>query len=305
MKHTFALFAFALFNLISCSSDEKPIDILLNAPKGALLINTQIGSDNFIINDPESSFSVEVRAHDQRKGKFFDFVRVYISFESNTSDGINSLREIVLEDIPRSEFYLGEFGRPRITLEYSFQQVLDAFSIDVSQVVAGDQFFIRPDMHLKDGRIIGFENRSPSIIADFCEDSPFYYQVNVVNPINEQLFTGTYSYEVISSTNLEDFTDSGITTISSGEFTNQRRSDFLDFTIAGDFILPDIYQEKGGSCSFGQEIVFWGPQGSSFGELDLSDDTVFFADIVLGYDGWVGGDLSAEPILARYRFSKQ
>lgn len=305
MKNTLSLFAFILFTLLSCSSDEKPIDILLNAPNGALLINTQIGSDNFIVNDPESLFSVEVRAHDQENGDFFDFVRVYISFKSNTTNGVNNLREIVLEDIPRSEFYLGEFGRPRIALEYSFQQVLDAFSIEASQVAAGDQFFVRPDMHLKDGRVIGFENRSPSIIADFCENSPFYYQVNVVQPIENNLFTGVYSYDVVSSSNIDAVPEQGITTIINGEYTNQRRSSFLDFTVAGNFILPDIYQERGGLCRFGQGIIFWGPQGSSFGELDLSDDTVFFADIVLGYDGWVGGDLSAEPILARYRFSKQ
>ena len=305
MKKVQILVSIILLTLLSCSSDEKPIDILLNAPNGALLINTNIGSDNFVINDLESVFSVEVRAHDQREGDFFDFVRVYVSFQSNTSNGVNNLSEIVLEDIPRAEFYLGEFGRPRTTLNYSFQQILEAFNMSESQVAAGDQFFIRPDMHLKDNRIIGFENRSPSIIADFCEDSPFYYQVNVVDPINDQLFTGTYSYEVISSSNLEDSPVSGLTTITHGEYTNQRRSDFLDFTIGGDFVLPDIYQERGGTCRFGQQIIFWGPQESSFGELDLSDDTVFFADIILGYDGWVGGDLSDEPILARYRFSKQ
>ena len=43
-----------LFTLVSCSSDEKPIDILLNAPNGALLINTEIGNDNFVITDLES-----------------------------------------------------------------------------------------------------------------------------------------------------------------------------------------------------------------------------------------------------------
>ncbi len=294
-----------LFTLLSCSSDEKPIDILLNAPNGALLINTEIGNDNFMITDVESEFSVEVRANDQEKGDFFDFVRVYISFKSNTSNGVNNRDEVILQEIPRSEFYLGEFGRPRTLLNYSFQEALDAFGLTVNDVAPGDQFFIRPDMHLKDGRVIGYINRSPSIIADFCENSPFYYQVNVINPIQNNLYTGVYRYEIIASSNIGGVPESGITTITNGAYPNQRRSSFLDFTVAGDFILPDIYQERGGLCRFGAGIVFWGPQDANFGFLDTQDDSVFEADFIMGYDGWVGGDLSDDPITVTYRFSKQ
>ena len=254
------------------------------------------------------TFSVEVRAHDEKQGDFFDFVRVYIEFKSNTSNGVNNRDEVVLEEIPRSEFYSGEYGRPRTLLEYSFQEALDALGLTINDVAPGDQFFIRPDMHLKDGRIIGYANRSPSIIADFCENSPFYYQINVINPIQDDLYTGTYNYEVVSSSNIDAVTESGITTIINGDYANQRRSSFLDFTIAGDFILPDIYQERGGVCRFGGGIVFWGPQDTNFGLLDLQDDSVFEADFIIGYDGWVGGNLSInpiDPITVRYRFSKQ
>lgn len=303
-KNTIALTSI-LFILLSCSSDEKPIDIFLNAPKGAVLINTEIGNDNFVITDLQSEFLVEVRANDEKKGEFFDFVRVYASFKSNTSNGMNNRDEVILEDIPRSEFYLGEFARPRTLLKYTFQEMLDVFGLTVDEVAPGDQFFIRPDMHLKDGRIIGFANRSPSIIADFCENSPFYYQVNVINPIQNDLFTGVYSYQVIASSNIEGVPESGVITITNGNYPNQRRSSFLDFTVAGDLILPDIYQERGGVCRFGAGIVFWGPQDANFGLLNNQDDTVFEADFVIGYDGWVGGNLSDEPITVTYIFSKQ
>jgi hypothetical protein len=305
MKKNVITLTIILFTLISCSSDEKPIDIFLNAPKGALLINTEIGNDNFVMTDLESTFSVEVRANDEKQGEFFDFVRVYIGFQSNTSNGGISRDEVVLRDIPRSEFYSGEFGRPRTLLDYSFQEALDALELTINDVAPGDQFFIRPDMHLKDGRIIGYINRSPSIIADFCENSPFYYQINVITPIPDDLYTGTYNYELIASTNTAAVPESGVTTIIRGDYANQRRSGFLDFTVAGDFILPDIYQERGGLCRFGAGIVFWGPQDTSFGLLDLQDDSVFVADFTMGYDGWVGGDLSLEPIKVTYRFSKQ
>ncbi len=308
MKNQITILTIILFTLISCSSDEKPIDIFLNAPKGALLINTEIGNDNFVMTDLESTFSVEVRANDEKQGEFFDFVRVYINFKSNTSNGVNNRDEVVLRDIPRSEFYSGEYGRPRTLLEYSFQEALDALGLTINDVAPGDQFFIRPDMYLKDGRIIGYANRSPSIIADFCENSPFYYQINVITPIQDDLYTGTYSYEVVSSSNIAGVTESGVTTFIKGDYANQRRSTFLDFTIAGDFILPDIYQERGGLCRFGAGIVFWGPQDANFGLLDLQDDSVFEADFVIGYDGWVGGNISInpiDPIRVRYRFSKQ
>lgn len=305
MKNVFWVLILPLFMLASCSSDEKPIDILLNAPNGALLVNEVVGSDQFIVTNTNSRIYVEARAHDQEEGSFFDFVRVYISFKSNTSNGINSRDEILLEDIPSEEFFLDEFQRPRTIFNYSFQEVLDAFGMSANEVVAGDQFFIRPDMHLSDGRIIGFENRSPSIIADFCEHSPFLYQINIVNPVQDALYTGVYSYELLSASNPETVSESGITTISAGGYPNQRRSTFLDFTVAGNFVLPDIYQERGGLCRFGQGIVFWGPQENSFGAINAQDDSVFEADFVVGYDGWVGGDLTASPVMVRYRFSKQ
>lgn len=305
MKNIVTSLSIMLFTLLSCSSDDKPIDILLNAPKGALLINTEIGNDNFIINDLQSEFSVEVRANDQKKGEFFDFVRVYISFKSNTTNGLDNRDEVVLRDIPRSEFYIGEFDRPHTLLNYSFQEVLEALGLTIDDVAPGDQFFLRPDMHLKDGRIIGYVNRSPSIIADFCENSPFYYQINVINPIQNDLFTGTYNYEIIASSNSNIVDVTGVTTITNGDYLNQRRSNILDFTVAGDFILPDIYQERGGTCRFGAGIVFWGPQDDNFGTLNLQDDSVFEADFVIGYDGWVGGDLSSDPVTVTYRFSKQ
>lgn len=307
MKNIVIKLTIIMLTIVGCSSDEKPIDILLNAPNGALLINTEIGSDNFIIADLESRFSVEVRAHDQEKGDFFDFVRVYISFKSNTLDGAGNRGEVILQDIPRSEFYTGEFDRPRTLLNYSFQEALDALALTVGDVAPGDQFYIRPDMHLKDGRIIGYENRSPTIFSKYCENSPFYYQINIISPIENTLFTGVYSYEVISSSSESgEFPSSGITTITNGDYPNQRRSSVLDFTITEGFVIPDIYQEVPRlRCDPPFNRVFWGPQENSFGALDLQDDTVFEADFVIGYDGWVGGDLSSDPIIVRYRFSKQ
>ncbi len=305
MRNIIASLLIMLFTLVSCSSDDKPIDIFLNAPKGALLINTEIGNNNFIINDLQSEFSVEVRANDQERGEFFNFIRIYISFKSNTTDGLTNRDEVVLRDIPRSEFYIGEYGRPRTLLNYSFQEAIDALGLSIDDVAPGDQFYIRPDMHLKDGRIIGYANRSPSIIASFCENSPFYYQVNVINPIQDALFTGTYNYEVIAASNIDAVPESGIITISNGAYPNQRRSEFLDFTVGGSFVLPDIYQDRGGSCRFGGGIVFWGPKENSFGVVNLQDDSVFEADFVIGYDGWVGGDLLSDPITVTYRFSKQ
>ena len=305
MKYSQSILFLVIIILLGCSSDEKPIDILFSAPNGAILSNEIVGSDNFIISDASSRIFTEARINDQEEGDFTDFIRVYISFKSNSSNGLNDRDEVLMEDIPSSDFFRGEFDRPRIQLNYSFQEALDAFQLTINDVAAGDQFFIRPDIHLRDGRVIGFTNRSPSIIADFCEYSPFLYQINVINPLQNDAFTGLYTYELISSSNPDFADESGITTISTGNYANQRRSTFLDFTVAGDFILPDIYQERGGTCRFGQQIVFWGPQEANFGLLDNQDDSVFEADFVIGYDGWVGGDLTDEPILVRYRFSKQ
>lgn len=305
MKNTFLTVITFVLILVSCSSDEKPIDLFLNAPNGALLTNMVMGNDSFILNDLVSTFSVQVRAVDQESGRFFEFVRVYITMQSNSSNGQNSSQEVVWRDIPKEEFFDGEYGFPRLNLEISFQEALAAVNLDAGAVQAGDQFYVRLEMHLRDGRTIGFANRSPSIIADFCENSPFLYQINVVNPINNGLYTGVYDYEVVSASNLDAVPESGTTTITAGEFTNQRRSSFLDFTVTDNFILPAIYQPRGGVCRFGQGIVFWGPQEISFGEVNLLDDSVFFADFVVGYDGWVGGDLTDAPITVRYRFSKQ
>jgi len=305
MRNVYTLVLISLTIFLSCSSDDKPIDILLGAPKGALLINTDRGPENFRYDDSESIFSIEVRANDQKKGEFFDFVRVYATFQSNTTTGVNNLSEVILKDLPRSEFYLGEYNRPRIRLEFTLQEMLDAFNLQMEDVSVGDQFFIRPDMHLKDDRVIGFANRSPGIIAKDCEDSPFYYQAVIMQPISEQLFTGVYRYTRVSPVESDILPDTGITVLESGSYPNQRKSLFLNFVIAGDYIVPEIYQQKSGACRRGDDIVFWGPQSSSFGSLNLEDDSAFDVDFLVGYDGWLGLGFGIDPIPVRYRFSKQ
>lgn len=300
---------------ISCSNDDKAIDTVVEEiERGAILRNIDRISPNFERANTESFFSVTLEEQDLEEGGIFDFVRLYIQYSDRTpSNGSDSRAEILLRDVPSSDFQSGNNGLPVGTITVTYQEVLDAFNLDVNTVLDGDQFGLRMEINLTDGRTFSTENGSASILTDACFfKSPYRYVINVIEPIENDLFTGIYNYEIITDplSPFSGINNQGVVTITAGNTPNVRRTGIiaegLEFTIAGTNVYPKIYQSVNLLCRESALHILTGQDDQQFGQVDLTDDTVFELDLVIGFEGWTGsgGDLGT-PELVTFRFSKQ
>ncbi|MEP0263469.1 hypothetical protein [Dokdonia sp.] len=307
------------FSIISCSNDDKAIDALVEeTERGAVLRNINKVSKDFIHNNFESAFDIEIEEQDLEDGALLDFVRLYVAFRDHTSgSNDNSVQEIMLRDIPSSEFVIGPDALPRTTVRVTYQDVVDALSINTLLIEPGDQFSLRMEIHLTDDRTFDTMDTTASILTDACFfKSPLRYEINVIEVISDDLFTGIYSYEVITDTNSSNaaISNQGIVSITVGDLPNVRKTSIigegLEFTVAGNNVYPKIYQSVNLFCIESGPHILSGPNDTNFGMIDLNDDSLFFLDLDVGFEGWDGtleDDNTAVgiPTLYTFKFSKQ
>lgn len=300
------LFAF------SCSEDDKAIDMVVEEiERGAILRNIDRISPNFERTDLQSTFTVVLEEQDLEEGGIFDFVRLYLQYLDRTpTNGNDSSSEIVLRDVPSFDFQTGINGLPVGTIEVTYEEAIQALALNSATIQAGDQFELRAEIHLTDGRTFSTENGSASILTDACFfKSPYRYVINVIDTIEDDLFTGVYDYQIIGGESSLFLDTEGVITIFAGPTPNVRITGLigegLEFTIAGMNVYPKIYQSINLFCRDSAFHSLSGPDDENFGIVDLTDDTVFELDLVFGYEGWGGsGDLTT-PETVRFRFSKQ
>lgn len=293
---------------VTCSSDEKPIDFILNnVTRGSVLRNIERISPNFVYNEPTSKFELLV----EQQGMVFDFVRLHLTFVDRDVSGVATRsQELVLKDIDSDEFFTGPVDLPRRLISFSLEEALDIFNLDVATVLPGDQFELRAEVFLEDGRSFSTESTSPNILDDggFFR-SPFIYIINVIDTVEDSKFTGTYTYNVLSENLPQSVFSTGVAVINNGLQTNRRRISLSgfngNFTIAGGFLYPDIYGSMQPSCPDLGCTIYSGPDEQDFGNFDREDDTVFIYDVLIGYENWTGDLGESPPYLFRIRLTKQ
>lgn len=313
--YSITCFLFILF-MSSCSNDDKTIDVVVERlERGAILRNIDRVSPNFERTNTESFFSVTLEEQDLEEGEIFDFVRLYLQFRDRTPENgiLPSVSEIQLRDVSSSDFQPGNNGLPVGTITVTYQEALDALSLNSSTILAGDQFYLRTEIHLTDGRTFSTDSGSASILTDACFfKSPYRYIINVIDSIDNDLFTGIYNYEIITDplSPFSGINNQGVVTITAGSTPNVRNTGIigegLEFTIAGNNVYPKIYQSVNLLCRESAIHILSGQDEQQFGQIDIIDDTVFELDLVIGYEGWTGsgGDLGT-PQTSTFRFSKQ
>lgn len=304
------LLLLGLIFIISCKSDDKTIDVVnAGIERGVVLRNIERVSSNVINGDLSSFFSVLVEEQDVEEGGLLDRVILHVRFVDRTPEnGDFSTVENVLKEIPKSEFLNGPFDLPRTTMTATYEELVQATGADFQSILSGDQFEIRAELILTDGRSFSNDSGSASILTDDCFfKSPFRYVVNVITPIDDSLFTGIYFYEFISDIDFFGLATTGLTTINAEEESNVRTLGILSnlqFTVAGSSLHPKIYQSINFFCPRSNAHILSGPVDTLSGQLDQEDDTVFDLDFTLGYEGWDGqGGTNVQEV--RIRFTKQ
>ena len=241
---------------------------------------------------------MELEAQTQEDGDNVDFVEVYVEFIDKTG-GTDSKDEVLHETIEPSEFYIGEFGYPRFTSEVGLADMKATLGLSDSQVRGGDQFRIRYELVLDDGRRYSFDDNTGTLTGSFYR-SPFLYTADLVcDPIGPK--PGVYTIEMQDSygdgwqTTNGDGGDPLTLTLSTGEvFEIFLCSDYEDvpncsgggFSGTATITVPD-----------GVESAEWYFPGDWYGEISfqiIHPSGATIADVGTGTD--------AGPVVINYCF---
>lgn len=314
----------ALVIAASCNTDDKPIDQVLNDVEyGAVVRTLQFNQAEFYVNQPEGVFSVDIEIQDELNGGLLERVDLYVRYVDNSGASASVVSgEFSAGSIPASEFERnGNDGMPNLTLELKFSDLANIVGIPVSQIQCKDQFLVRTDLILTDGRSFSTGSASSIIIAyETFFSSPYCYTINVVEPIDSDLYLGTYSYEsVVDGPFGPTFIPEGLVEVYQGHSNNVRyiplkhnRSHPTNelprnyyFTIACDESVFGKNQLSSviAYCALSGAPILLGPDDEN-APINPLDDSVFELWLVEGYLGWDGQcDFGTVP--SRLRFTKQ
>ena len=283
----------------ACQEGDNPIDeINANETRGAVLRTIEIFSPELPIGDAEGFFGLEAEIQTQEDGDNVDFVEVYVAFNDNTG-GTDTKDEALHETIEPSEFFIGEFGYPRFRSEVTLGAMQATLGLNNSQVRGGDQFRIRYEIVLDDGRRYSFADNTGTLTGSFFS-SPFLYSADIVCPPIGPL-PGVYTVEMQDS-----FGDGWQTTTGDGGpglTLTLSTGEVFEFLICSDY-------EDNANCSGGGSAgtaTFTMPDGVESAEWNFPGD--FYGEIsfqIIHPSGAtiadVGTGSAAGPVVINYCF---
>lgn len=175
-----------LIAFTGCQDGETVFDDIVDQEqRGAILRTIEIieaealyDVGNQVISG--GGFSIILEEQDQEGGDLLSSVDVYIGFRDNTAGGTDNDRDEVLAgSIAASAFAAGEFGLPRVSYAITAAEMQTALGLSGNQIFGGDQFTIRFELNLTDGRSFSSDDNTGTLTQSFFR-SPFLYTTNVV-----------------------------------------------------------------------------------------------------------------------------
>lgn len=181
--------ALLMIGLIGCEDGNEIFDqIQSNVVRGAVLrtVSYPDSAQEIPIGNSDYMFEVTIEEQDQQGGDLLASVDVFVGFRDNTVEpGAEDLdkAEVLFGNIPASSFSAGEFGLPRASFSASLSELLAAVGLQEADIfqTGGDQFTIRFELVLTDGRRYSNNDNSGTITGSFFS-SPFLYVPVVVCP---------------------------------------------------------------------------------------------------------------------------
>jgi hypothetical protein len=191
----YVLLLSALF--MACEEDAVINQVLDDVDTSNAYLATSI-SGAIDLFDVESSrtYDFEFRSKDIN---LFQEVAFTIRFnDNNPEDGVDNGRDAVaFGSLTKVDFNnIGEYGFPRGSFSYTFQEALDALGLTTDEVNGSDTFVLEWTMTLTDGRTYTSDdvNGNVSAVGAFYS-SPYSDTSPVVCLLPETSFVGTYLLE--------------------------------------------------------------------------------------------------------------
>ncbi|MBZ9728467.1 hypothetical protein LB467_02105 [Salegentibacter sp. JZCK2] len=178
------LFLFCGLFMQSCDDGDALIDdITENTTRGAILRTIEIRADELLVgeNALQGEFDITLEVQDSEMGALVESVEVYTRFVDNTNtDGTDlDTEDNLFTTIPRSEFFTGEFGLPRLDFSIPATELASSTGVPISAIDGGDEFRIRFELVLEDGRRFSFDQNTGTLTGSFFR-SPFQYTAPIV-----------------------------------------------------------------------------------------------------------------------------
>ena len=281
---------FAVLGLISlmftsCDEGDAVVDdVTANTKRGAILRTVELISNELPIGVADGSFMVELEVQSEENGTLVNSVEVHVGFRDNTDDvgpGTNVDQQL-FATVDKSTFTTGEFGLPRFTYSATLPEMLAFVGRTEAEITGGDQFEVRFELVLDDGRRFSFAQNSGTLTGSYFS-SPFLYTPTVICPIPDGAFTGMYSlvqendgplgttfengtYEIVATGG----TSRAIDVNAYPQFGGFART-FLFELICDSFKVGDV--DTGLACVAGEPTVLYGPADTTT-TYDVNDDSV-------------------------------
>tara|TARA_R110002167_G_scaffold23464_9_gene83281 strand:- start:1879 stop:2826 length:948 start_codon:yes stop_codon:yes gene_type:complete len=194
----FSVLALVSLMFASCDDGNAVVDtVTADTTRGAILRTVNVISNELPIGKADASFAVELEIQDSENGKLVDNIEVFIGFRDNTVEtGATDLdkAEVLVATLPSSGFTEGPFGFPRLTYTIALADLLSTLGVDEAELDGGDQFSVRFELVLNDGRRFSFAQNSGTLTGSFFA-SPFLYTPGVTCPVEATQFVGDYLIE--------------------------------------------------------------------------------------------------------------
>ncbi|MFT5751188.1 MAG: hypothetical protein ACI828_001800 [Flavobacteriales bacterium] len=314
--NSFYVLSLSVLTLFSCTDGGKAIEeVLQEVDRGAVLRTVRINKGEFNINNLEDEYSIELEEQDIEEGDLLESVAIEVRFVDNTPENgdVSSVAVAAALLLP-TDFSTGPNALPVIDLKYTFSELLTLTGVSFSDVHCKDQFRLDLELRLTDGRVFTTTNCGGTIVNNtgFFK-SPFSYLINIVEPIVETAFTGTYEMSsILDGAYGPTFIDPQIVTLTSGHSNNVRVFEaqtfndpvIIEFSVVCNAAVITRYQKSGRGCTndFSDQVLL-GPD-SEPGLLDPNDDSVleiWYVEAFEGYDAFcIYSDFPA-----KFRLSKQ
>jgi len=179
---------FVTLLIVSCSESDKVVDQIVDGEqRGAVLRQTDVKSNSLALNsetglfESGEQFAVDLEYQDHANGDLLEEMNVYLAFNDNTDDDTdNSVAEKLITSIPASDFSEGDRGLPVYSYSLDGVDMLSELGMNSDMLgIGGDQFAVRFEVVLTDGRKFSNANNSGTITGSYFS-SPFLNGVTVV-----------------------------------------------------------------------------------------------------------------------------
>jgi len=294
----------------ACEESDNVFDQIVEAEqRGAVLRTVNLISNDLPIGDASGNFSVELEVQDQENGALVSSVEVFIGFNDNTENigpGTN-VAEALFGSVSSSMFTIGEFGLPRFTYSVTLPEMLSFVGRSDMDITGGDQFTVRFELVLSDGRRFSAADNSGTLTGSFFS-SPFLYTPTVICPLGADFF-GTYDLSlanpgvfgggVFTEGNVEvssvGTTIREIATVNYPQFGGFNRTFQFDLICDAVVVLPE--QDQSLECTAGVPLIYNPSTNTTM--YDANDDSSLTIIFLEDTEGTCGGPVEVTFTLTK------